>query len=155
MSTTFVAVPELETAPLAGGGSVLYSAKTGKFVMLNRSADQLWSEMSSGKTEDELVRSLRATYPGLETPAAREAVRQTIESLRGLDLLLMHPEGGGVDRASSAARSATATREARGEFATPSVNVLGEDDLLKVFQMTAAEISVAGCWWGNCQTNNP
>jgi len=33
------------------------------------------------------------------------------------------------------------------EYDKPSVTVLDEDELLNVFQMTAAEISVAMCWW--------
>ena len=35
-------------------------------------------------------------------------------------------------------------------YEAPSIKVLDEEELLKVFQMTAAEISVASCWWGAC-----
>jgi hypothetical protein len=35
-------------------------------------------------------------------------------------------------------------------YETPSIRILDEEELLKVFQMTAAEISVASCWWGAC-----
>lgn len=37
-------------------------------------------------------------------------------------------------------------------YESPSIRVLDEEELLKVFQMTAAEISVASCWWGACPT---
>jgi len=35
-------------------------------------------------------------------------------------------------------------------YERPSIRQLDEDELLNAFQMTAAEISVAACWWGNC-----
>ena len=33
----------------------------------------------------------------------------------------------------------------------PKINVLDADEVLKVFQMTASEISAAGCWWTGCR----
>jgi PqqD family protein of HPr-rel-A system len=154
MSTLFVATAGMETAPLADG-AVLYNSKTGKFVMLNRSADRLWSQLSQAKTEDELVRGLCRTYPDIETPTARDAVSQTLESLQRLDLVLTHPEDGGADRRAPAAGDGAGSPERRTDYASPSVTVLDEDDLLKVFQMTAAEISVAVCWWGACTRGCP
>lgn len=32
-------------------------------------------------------------------------------------------------------------------YEKPAVRILDEEELLTVFQMTAAEISVASCWW--------
>lgn len=40
-------------------------------------------------------------------------------------------------------------------YEAPSIRILDEEELLKVFQMTAAEISVAGCWWGACTVGCP
>ena len=40
-------------------------------------------------------------------------------------------------------------------YETPSIRILDEEELLKVFQMTAAEISVAACWWGACTAGCP
>jgi hypothetical protein len=154
MSTQFVATAGLETAPLADG-AVLYNVKTGKFVMLNRSADRLWSELSKAKTEDELVRGLCRSYPDIETPTARDAVSQTLESLRRLDLVQAQLQEGDVDRPAAAAGDEEGSREQLKDFTPPSVTVLGEEDLLKVFQMTAAEISVASCWWGSCSRGCP
>lgn len=153
MSTAFVATAGLETAPLADG-AVLYDGKTGKFIMLNRSADRLWSELSSAKTEDELVRGLRRTYPEIDPTTARKAVSETLESLRGLDLVLATPEND-RDRPTLAAEDGRGSGDQRKDYAPPLVRVLGEEDLLKAFQMTAAEISVAGCWWGDCTDGNP
>ena len=76
----------------------------------------------------------------------------TLESLRRLDLVLPGSDG-------DAGRPASAAEEGRGdrpaEYAPPSVRELDEEDLLKVFQMTAAEISVALCWWGACTQGCP
>ena len=150
MGTAFVATAGLETAPLADG-AVLYNVKTGKFIMLNRSADRLWSELSSAKTEDQLVRGLRRTYPEIDSTTARKAVSETLESLRGLDLVLARPVSE-VDRQAPAVEVQRGGGDGRTDYAPPSVRVLDEEDLLKVFQMTAAEISVASCWWGNCHS---
>lgn len=35
-------------------------------------------------------------------------------------------------------------------YVTPAIRLIDEEELLKVFQMTAAEISVASCWWNAC-----
>ena len=32
-------------------------------------------------------------------------------------------------------------------YQAPIVRVMTEDEVLAAFQMTAAEISAAGCWW--------
>lgn len=154
MSTHFVATAGLETAPLADG-AVLYNGKTGKFVMLNRSADRLWNELSQAKTEEELVRGLCRTYPDVETPAARDAVSQTLESLQRLDLVQAQTEGNGVSGSASASENGRDGHDQGKEYAPPSVKVLDEEDLLKVFQMTAAEISVASCWWFACTSGCP
>lgn len=153
MSTVFVATAGLETAPLADG-AVLYNVKNGKFVMLNRSAERVWSELSKAKTEDELVQGLRRTYPEIDSPTARRAVNETLESLQGLNLVSGQP-GENLDRHASAAEDSRDGQGQRAEYAPPSVKVLDEEDLLTVFQMTAAEISVAFCWWGACTTGCP
>jgi coenzyme PQQ synthesis protein D (PqqD) len=153
MNTSFVATTDLETAPLADG-AVLYNAKTGKFVMLNRSAERLWSDLAKARTEDELVRGLCRTYPGIEPLAAQRAVSDTLESLRRLDLVLARAEGD-VGPPASTAEDGRGGGDQRADYAPPSVTELGEEDLLKVFQMTAAEISVALCWWGACTRGCP
>ena len=45
--------------------------------------------------------------------------------------------------------------DAQVKYERPSVTVLSEDELLKVFQVTAAEISVASCWWAACPSSCP
>ncbi len=33
------------------------------------------------------------------------------------------------------------------KYETPRITIMTDDEVLKAFQMTAAEISAAGCWW--------
>ncbi len=33
------------------------------------------------------------------------------------------------------------------KYETPRITVMKDDEVLKAFQMTALEISAAGCWW--------
>jgi hypothetical protein len=35
-------------------------------------------------------------------------------------------------------------------YERPSLKVMREDEVLEAFQMTATEISAAGCWWSGC-----
>ena len=37
----------------------------------------------------------------------------------------------------------------------PSITELNEEELLNLFQVTAAEISVASCWWNSCPSGCP
>lgn len=37
--------------------------------------------------------------------------------------------------------------EVKPTYEPPGIAVLNADEVLKVFQMTASEISAAGCWW--------
>jgi len=46
-------------------------------------------------------------------------------------------------------------QQAQTRYERPSVTVLDEEELLKIFQMTAAEISVASCWWAACPSGCP
>jgi hypothetical protein len=36
---------------------------------------------------------------------------------------------------------------AKGRYEAPTIRELSEDEVLAAFQMSAAEISAAGCWW--------
>jgi len=40
--------------------------------------------------------------------------------------------------------------ESRPDYVPPTIRILNEDEVLAAFQMTAAKISAAGCWWGSC-----
>jgi hypothetical protein len=33
------------------------------------------------------------------------------------------------------------------EYITPEITLMTDSEVLKAFQMTATEISAAGCWW--------
>lgn len=36
---------------------------------------------------------------------------------------------------------------ARPVYESPKITMMNRDDVLQAFQMTAAQISAAGCWW--------
>jgi hypothetical protein len=40
--------------------------------------------------------------------------------------------------------------EGRRAYQAPSIKAMNETQVLEVFQMTAAKISAAGCWWTTC-----
>jgi hypothetical protein len=40
--------------------------------------------------------------------------------------------------------------EVRRPYVQPTLRVMDESEILAAFQMTAARISAAGCWWGSC-----
>lgn len=42
---------------------------------------------------------------------------------------------------------ASAAREDRPQYEQPRITVMSDEEVLKAFQMTAVEISAAGCWW--------
>ncbi len=153
MNTTYVATAGLETAPLQDG-SVLYNLKTGKFIMLNRSAAFLWTELSTAATADELSRRLCGAFPDVTSTGAPQDVSVALARLEELELVSSRDNAAGAHVSSSTPRSeveaSTATLVA---YESPSIRVLDEDELLNIFQMTAAEISVASCWWNNCVTS--
>jgi hypothetical protein len=35
------------------------------------------------------------------------------------------------------------------KYEAPRITIMTDDEVLKAFQMTALEISAAGCWWSN------
>lgn len=43
----------------------------------------------------------------------------------------------------------------KADYKTPSVTKMDRDEVLQAFQMTAAQISAAGCWWApGCGATN-
>lgn len=155
MTTKFVATAGLETAQLQDG-AVLYNLKTAKFIMLNRSASSLWTELSTPKTEDELIRRLCATFPDVASSAARQEVSEALEQLKELELVSCKQDTTGVAASTSAPRgNGEQGKAGLTAYESPSIRVLDEEELLKIFQMTAAEISVASCWWGACASGCP
>lgn len=52
--------------------------------------------------------------------------------------------------------------ESRPRYETPKITPMDRDEVLQAFQMSAAQISAAGCWWAAgcaasvpCVTGNP
>ena len=138
---TFVATAGLEAAPIQDG-AVLYNLKTSKFIMLNRSAAVVWTALSTPKTQEDLVEGLKLAFPDVSSAEAQRAVPQALDDMQGLEIVSVS------SAASAAAAQPLDKTDAPAAYEAPSAKVLDEEELLKVFQMTAAEISVASCWWG-------
>jgi hypothetical protein len=44
----------------------------------------------------------------------------------------------------------------RPRYESPKLTAMDRDEVLQVFQMSAAQISAAGCWWAaGCSTSTP
>jgi len=35
-------------------------------------------------------------------------------------------------------------------YERPTLKIMNQDEVLQAFQVSAAEISAAGCWWNTC-----
>jgi hypothetical protein len=91
MATIFVATPGLEAAPLEDG-AILFYPKTGKFLMLNRTAAFVWSALSAPKKREELVDGVCAAFPGVSPATAQHDVESLLEELKTLDLVSVSSE---------------------------------------------------------------
>ena len=46
--------------------------------------------------------------------------------------------------------------QTRPRYETPKITPMDRDEVLQAFQMSAAQISAAGCWWSaGCATSTP
>ena len=86
MSQTFVATAGLETTTLEEG-AILFHPKSGKFVMLNRSAALVWAELATPKTAEELAQKLTASFEGVAPATAETDVQSVLARLRELEIV--------------------------------------------------------------------
>ena len=86
MSRSFVAAQGLESTEVQEG-AILFHPKSGKFVMLNRSAALVWAELATPKTEEELAQKLATTYIDVVSAAARQDVQDVLAKLGELELV--------------------------------------------------------------------
>lgn len=86
MGQTFVATAGLETTALEEG-AILFHPKSGKFVMLNRSAAVVWAELATPKTEEELAQKLTASFADVAPATARHDVEDVLVRLRELEIV--------------------------------------------------------------------
>ena len=86
MGTVFLAIPGLEAAPLEDG-AILYYPKTGKFLMLNRTAAFVWNALSAPKKTEELVSGICQAFPEVSPVTARQDVTLLLENLTTLELV--------------------------------------------------------------------
>ena len=76
----------LETTELAEG-AILFHPKSGKFIMLNRSAALVWAELATPKTEEQLTQKLSARYGDVAPATARQDVQDVLTRLGELELV--------------------------------------------------------------------
>ena len=86
MSKTFVATTGLEMTAL-DDGAILFHPKSGKFVMLNRSAAVVWAELATPKTEEELAQKLAASFADVAPATAQHDVQTVLARLRELEIV--------------------------------------------------------------------
>jgi hypothetical protein len=155
MSTFYIATAGVEAAPLQDG-SVLYNLNTSKFVLLNRPLALIWSELATPKTSGDVVARLCASIAGPAPSTARHDVEQALAQLVELQLASQREDAGdSADAARVAPVDGQGSKPDPFAYECPSARVLNEEELLNIFQMTAAEISVASCWWGGCPSGCP
>jgi PqqD family protein of HPr-rel-A system len=83
---SFVAASGLEMTELQEG-AILFHPKSGKFVMLNRSAALVWAELATPKTEDDLARKLSTSFADVAPDTARQDVQEVLAKLQALELV--------------------------------------------------------------------
>jgi hypothetical protein len=149
MTKYFVATAGVEAVPLQDG-AVLYNMGTSKFVMLNYSLAFLWGRLAAPRTAEELFGALSEVVSGGLPATAGRDIENAIDQLAALKLVATRESAEGGSREVTPARNSEPF-----VYEAPSARVLSEDELLNIFQMTAAEISVASCWWGACATGCP
>jgi DNA-binding SARP family transcriptional activator len=54
-----------------------------------------------------------------------------------------------MDNFRHAAGGEDVAQDGRQQWVAPEIRALSEDEVLAAFQLTAAKISAAGCWWGS------
>lgn len=86
MSRSFVATQGLESTELQEG-AILFHPKSGKFIMLNRSAALVWAELATPKTEEELAQKLSTSYTAVVPATARQDVQDVLTKLGELELV--------------------------------------------------------------------
>jgi hypothetical protein len=91
MGTIFLAIPGLEAAPLEDG-AILYYPKTGKFLMLNRTAAFVWNALSAPRKAEDLVNGICAAFPEVSPVIARQDVDSLLENLKSLELVSVTSE---------------------------------------------------------------
>jgi hypothetical protein len=134
----FTARTTIEPAPL-DDGVILFNPDSTEFVLLNTSATHVWNQLSTSSTEDELADGLCSRF-AIDVTIARDDARDVVRRLVELGLVEVEPPRGNQGAQLDAGNGSE-------PYEGPTITVLSETELLNAFQMTAAEISAAGCWW--------
>jgi hypothetical protein len=147
---SLVAKTAIEAAPL-DDGMILFHPDTGNFAVLNTTATHIWDQLNIPSTEEQLAGFLCARFAVAET-VARDDAHHMLGQL--IELSLVESIEGSVSTSTPKVDTDRNEEESRVQVAhrtesyeSPTITVLSDTELLNAFQMTAAEISAAGCWW--------
>jgi hypothetical protein len=83
---SFFARPDVEAAPL-DDGVILFDPAGTKFLVLNRSAAFIWSELAAPVTSEQLASSLCATFEDVSPDAARADTRDALARMLELGII--------------------------------------------------------------------
>ena len=151
MDRLYQANPAVESAPL-NEEEILFHGATNKFAMLNSTSRFLWKQLSEPKTSSQLAEELCGSFRGASPAQALPDVEEALRLLGSLDLVVEPTEG---PRPVGAGASRETADGGDASYSAPLVRAMTEDEVLVAFQMTAAEISAAGCWWSACASPCP
>jgi hypothetical protein len=126
---------------------ILFHSATNKFVLLNPAARFVWTRLAAAGSAAQIAAALCARHGRAADAQAEAQVASFLAALAARSLVA----------------PATGTADAREEpvapvaapYHAPMLRDVTEDEVLASFQMTAAEISAASCWWFSCATGCP
>lgn len=128
--------------------AVLFDPNTNRFFVLNDTGSFLWSQLSEPTTAQHLAGQISKSFDSVESAVALPDVEEVLKQMLSHQIVV---EDNGLETTEAAKAPATQpSTEARAEYKSPSIQVMNESELLQTFQMTAAKISAAGCWWTTC-----
>ena len=148
MSNLFQRSPAVEGVAL-DEQEVLFHQTTNRFVLLNPTARSLWGLLAVARTPAELGDALCAHH-AVDRAAAMADADRLLAELSARQFVTV-ANGNAV----AAAPAPPAAAPAGAPYHAPALRDLTEDEVLASFQMTAAEISAASCWWVACATGCP
>lgn len=147
MSTLYQRDPAVEGVAL-DEQEVLFHQTTNKFVLVNPTARFVWAQLAAPRSSQAIADALCDRHAGVDRAAAGEQVTWLLEQLAARSFVqsLAGSATGGL---------AVVSAPQAGPYHAPGLRDVTEEEVLASFQMTAAEISAASCWWFSCATGCP
>ena len=126
---------------------VLFHPTTNKLILVNPVGCAVWRQIEGACAPDAIADDLRANFSGVPPEAAAQ-VESFLAHLVALQFARTASSAG-------ASKPAAPQPQTTSPYHAPALREVTEEEVLASFQMTAAEISAASCWWVNCATGCP